>query len=75
MTINLDWPWILRKVRLVFLVAVFGVLYKYLDPMWAFIWIFYFALNDMMEIVTDIEEMKEERANAWKSISHKRKGF
>ena len=73
--IKLDWTWVLHKIRLVFLVGVFYALYTYVAPIWGFVWILYFILNDLMEIVTDIETMKEERQELWRNISHKRKGF
>lgn len=73
--IKLDWAWILRKVRIAFLLAVFWAMYTYVGHVWAFIWIAYFILNDLTDIETTQEQEKEERANAWKSISTKRRGF
>lgn len=70
-----DLAWILRKVRIAFLVGVFYVFYEYQAPVLAFMWISYFILNDLTDIETTQEQDKEERVNAWKSISHKRKGF
>jgi hypothetical protein len=73
--IKLDWAWILRKVRIAFLVAVFWALYTYVAAVFAFMWLAYFILNDLTDIEVTIEEDREERHNAWKSISTKRKGF
>lgn len=72
---NFNWMWVLHKVRLAFLVGVFYVLYTYTQPVFAFMWALYFLLNDLSEIVSDMEEAKEDRVNALKSMSHKRKGF
>lgn len=72
---NFDWVWVLNKVRILFLVAVFCLLYIYVDAVWAFAWVIYFILNDLVEIVVDIQKMKEDRMNLWKSVSTKREGF
>lgn len=73
--LNFNLTWILHKVRLVFLVAVFWALYTYVGEVWSFMWAIYFVLNDLNEIVTDVEAMKENRINAWKGLSHKRQDF
>lgn len=72
---KLDLAWILRKVRLAFLVGVFYAFYEFLAPIFAFMWISYFILNDLSDIEVAQEQDKEERVNAWKNISTKRKGF
>lgn len=73
--IKLDWAWILRKVRIVFLVGVFWALYTYVGAVWGFMWLAYFILNDLNDIEVTIDEDKEERHRAWKNISTRRKGF
>jgi hypothetical protein len=73
--LNFNWTWILHKVRLAFLVGVFYAIYTYVHPVFALMWGMYFILNDLQEIVHDVEEMKEERSQAWKNISTKRKDF
>lgn len=73
--LNFNLSWMLQKVRLLFLVAVFWALYTYLGNVWAFMWGLYFILNDLSEVIDDLESMKTERSNAWKGLSHKRKDF
>lgn len=73
--LNFNWTWMLHKVRILFLVAVFYVLFTYALPVYAIMWALYFLFNDLSEIVEDVEKMEEERVNAWKNISHKRKDF
>lgn len=72
---KLDLAWILHKVRIAFLVGVFYAFYELTAPIFAFMWISYFILNDLSDIEVAQELDKEERVNAWKSISTKRKGF
>jgi hypothetical protein len=73
--IDFNWASILRKVRIAFLLGVFYCLYKYINPVFGFMWMAYFLLNDLTDIESAQEESKEERVNAWKSISMKRKDF
>gem|GEM_PF-3720943 len=73
--INIGWSWVLHKVRLAFLVGIFYILYVYVAPVWAFMWIAYFILNDLWEIVLDLETLREEKTQIWKNISHRRKDF
>lgn len=75
MKITLNVDWILHKVRIIFLLAVFWALYTYVGHIWSFIWLGYFILNDLMEIVVELEKDKENRAKAWEGITTKRKGF
>lgn len=72
---NLNWTWILQKVRLFFLLGVFYVLYVYTQPVFAFMWGMYFILNDLLETVTELENLKEEQRSLWKSILNKQRGF
>lgn len=75
MKITLNVDWILHKVRIIFLLTVFWAIYTYVGEVWSFIWIGYFILNDLMEIVVEMEKSNENRAKAWEGITTKRKGF
>jgi hypothetical protein len=80
--LKFDWQWILQKVRIVFLLAVFWGVYHYMTPFLAFVWLGYFLMNDLSDIESSLSELtarqeleKEERLQTWKSMSTKRKDF
>jgi hypothetical protein len=76
--IEIDWALVLRKVRIFFLLGVFYALYTYVAPVWAFMWIAYFILNDISDMESDLDDLntrQEERDKEWKNILPKRKGF
>lgn len=73
--VKMDWIWFFHKLRLAFLVGMFYVFYEYAAPVFAFMWIAYFILNDLNDIETTQSQEKEERHHAWKSTLSKRKGF
>lgn len=75
MEFKFDWIWVLKKLRVVFFTAAFCALYHWGDPVIAFGFIVYIVLNDIQDIESTLYEVKEERSQAWKSISPKRKGF
>ncbi len=73
--LNLNWSWLLHKIRILFILLGFWALYTYIGEIWGFLFLGYFILNDLLEIVLDIEKMKEEKEKAWKGLVSKRKGF
>lgn len=72
---KLNWIWVLRKLRIVFFTAIFCSLYYWCGPIAAFSFIAYIVLNDIQDIEATLYEIKEERSQAWKSISPKRRDF
>ncbi|KAF2421745.1 hypothetical protein [Bacillus subtilis] len=72
---KLDWIWILRKLRVVFFTAIFCSLYYWYGPIMAFGFIVYIVLTDIQDIETTLYEIKEEKSQAWKNISPKRRDF
>lgn len=77
-SINIGLPWMLQKIRLVFLVGIFYVIYTYSQPVYAFMWALYFILNDLSEVISDIDLLKEEKedqSQMLRSMLTKRKGF
>lgn len=76
MKLEMNLEWALKKLRLIFLIVIFYVLYVYVQPVFAFLWICYFILNDLSEAIDELESMKEHRRQTWDSLKpSRRKGF
>lgn len=76
MKINLDLLWLMQKIRILFILALFYVLYQYVDPVWAFILVFWFILNDLSDIELDVDEIKESKRQIKNELFQlKRKSF
>lgn len=75
LVLKFDWIWLLRKLRILFLTAVFCVLYYYFDPIVGFGFIVFIVLNDIQDIETNSYEIIEEMSQTWKNISPKRRDF
>ncbi len=73
--LNFNWSWLLHKIRILFILGAFWTVYTYLGEVWGFMLIGYIVLNDLIEIILDIEKIKEEKEMAWKGLISKRKGF
>lgn len=78
-SINIDMMWIMNKVRILFIIGVFYALCYYLNPVFGAVWVIYFLLNDLNEILAEAEKIQEtmdmERADKWKNTLPKRKPF
>lgn len=76
MKINLDLLWLMQKIRILFILALFYVLYQYVDPVWAFILVFWFILSDLSDIELDVDEIKESKRQIKNELFQlKRKSF
>jgi hypothetical protein len=65
----------LRRVRILFLLGVFYVLYeKFHLYVWAFLFMFFFILSDISDIEQTLADLKKER-ESWKNILTRRKDF
>jgi len=78
-SINIDMMWIMNKIRILFILAVFYLLCEYTLPVFGAAWVLYFLLNDINEIIAEVEKVQEtmemERADKWKNTLPKRKQF
>ena len=75
MKISIDWNVILRKLRIIFLIGVFYAIYTYAAPVWAFMWLAWFILNDLSDIEIDVAEIKEGEERWSHIFSQKRSNF
>lgn len=82
MKIELTFEWFLNKLRVIFLIAVFYLLWRYAGQVWAFMWLGYFILNDLADTEQEIADLtakmdkirEEERKIAFKGLT-KRNNF
>jgi hypothetical protein len=68
----------LRKLRIVFLLVAFYLIYTRIGEVWGFIWALYFIYNDLSDVEVDIGDMKtkqEERNKNFSEMMPKRKNF
>lgn len=81
MKIELTFEWFLNKLRVLFLIAVFYVLWTYAGQVWAFMWLGYFILNDLADTEQEIADLttkmdkirEEERKIAFKGLTKRDK--
>lgn len=74
--INLNWAWIIRQLFSLAVVAVFILLYHYLQPLVAFAFAFWVIHKDMTDTQVEVLEIKEtvdKESELWKNISNIRK--
>jgi hypothetical protein len=67
-------PYLLNRIRIIFILALFYVLYEYTKPVYSFLFIFYMILSDLSDIESDASKLKED-TDKWTSTLIRRKDF
>jgi|GEM_PF-6222804 len=64
---------IVHRIRILITIGVILVVYKFVDPMWAFGLALYCILVDQADTAESVEELLEER-RTWKNFLTNRRG-
>ena len=68
---NMNWEWIIKKIFIISVLTIFGLLYHYTNLLVALLFMFYILLNNQINIIGDLIETKEkteEIQETWTSI-------
>jgi hypothetical protein len=68
---NMNWEWIIKKIFIIAVLTIFGLLYQYTNLLVALLFMFYILLNNQINIIEDLIETKEkteEIQETWASI-------
>ncbi|OXB94686.1 hypothetical protein B9L23_07410 [Parageobacillus galactosidasius] len=67
----MNWEWIIKKIFIISVLTIFGLLYHYTNLLVALLFMFYILLNNQINIIGDLIETKEkteEIQETWTSI-------
>jgi phage-related holin len=68
---HMNWEWIIKKIFIIAVLTIFGLLYQYTNLLVALLFMFYILLNNQINIIEDLIETKEkteEIQETWTSI-------
>jgi phage-related holin len=68
---HMNWEWIIKKIFIIAVLTIFGLLYQYTNLLVALLFMFYILLNNQINIIEDLIETKEkteEIQETWASI-------